>query len=278
MKILILGSEGQIGKFLLDKLENEGHQVRKFDIKLNKKMDLRISKNLFFENSMDECDFVFFLAFDVGGSSYLEKHQDSFNFISNNIRIMENVFSALKLKNKKFIFASSVMAFLNDSTYGELKRIGESYTKALNGISVRLWNIYGLEDDKARFHIISDLISRAINEKRIYLKTDGTETRQFLHGRDCADGFYQIFLNYDTLNESIYHLSSFSWTKISTIAEIIAELAAIKKIEFSELKDEVHRAIQFDPNEKVLSFWKPKIPLKIGIEEIYQTMLKIHHE
>ena len=46
-------------------------------------------------------DFIFFLAFDVGGSRYLKKYQNTFDFISNNMRIMENTFSILKKERKK---------------------------------------------------------------------------------------------------------------------------------------------------------------------------------
>lgn len=274
MKILLLGSEGQIGKFLLEKLLLEKHTVKRFDIKLDQRMDLRVLNNPYFVQCVEDCDFVFFLAFDVGGATYLEKHQDSFEFISNNIRMMNNVFSTLKSINKKFIFASSVIAFNNNSTYGELKRIGESYTKALGGISVRLWNIYGLEDEIEKFHVISDLINRAINEKRIYLNTDGTEARQFLHGRDCAEGFYKIFTEYDKMQEKVYHLSSFSWTKIESVAKIIAGLSSINEIELSESKDEVHHGIQFEPNKTLLSIWQPNISLEEGIKEIYDKMLQ----
>ena len=41
-------------------------------------------------------DFIFFLAFDVGGSRYLKKYQHTFEFVNNNTRIMANTFRLLE--------------------------------------------------------------------------------------------------------------------------------------------------------------------------------------
>ena len=75
--------------------------------------------------------FVFFLAFDVGGSRYLKKYQHTFDFINNNTHLMAQAFDALNKYNKPFVFASSQMSNMSYSPYGVLKRVGELYTKSL---------------------------------------------------------------------------------------------------------------------------------------------------
>ena len=75
--ILILGSSGQIGSHLVNFLKNKKYNVLKFDIERNKKEDLRLSKNSILKNCIIKSDYVFFLAFDVGGSRYLQKYQES---------------------------------------------------------------------------------------------------------------------------------------------------------------------------------------------------------
>ncbi|MHA2010574.1 MAG: NAD-dependent epimerase/dehydratase family protein [Promethearchaeota archaeon] len=87
MKILVLGSDGQVGSSLTEHLKNIGHEVIGFDIFGNPKEDLRI-KNIL-DGMLTNVDFVFFLAFDVGGSTYLAKYQNTYEFISNNIKIMD---------------------------------------------------------------------------------------------------------------------------------------------------------------------------------------------
>ena len=91
MKVLILGSDGLIGRPLTEylRLSNE---VVEFDNYSNPVTDLRVPAIL--DNVLSEIDFVFFLAFDVGGSVYLKKYQDTYEFISNNIKIMNNTFDS----------------------------------------------------------------------------------------------------------------------------------------------------------------------------------------
>ena len=75
MKVTVLGSSGQIGAYLTEYLTKKGHTVTEFDIVKNKKQDLTIIPNQDLESVIRNSDFIFFLAFDVGGSRYLKKYQ-----------------------------------------------------------------------------------------------------------------------------------------------------------------------------------------------------------
>ena len=70
MRIAILGSSGQIGAYLSEYLTKKGHFVRDFDIVNGYHEDMTNIPNPFLRNAIMDCDFVFFLAFDVGGSHY----------------------------------------------------------------------------------------------------------------------------------------------------------------------------------------------------------------
>ena len=78
------------------------------------------------------------------------------------------------------------MSSINNSNYGLLKRLGEKITDSLNGIVVKCWNIYGLESDLEKSHVITDLILKADRTSKIDLITNGEEERQFLHVEDCS--------------------------------------------------------------------------------------------
>ena len=187
-KILVLGSEGQIGSHLIEYIEKKtNYKAIRFDILLRKNNDLRIYNNKNLETKIKSCDFVFFLAFDVGGSKYLKKYQNSFNFLNNNILIMSNTFNLLKKYNKKFIFASSQMSNMDFSSYGVLKKIGEDITKSLNCLYVKFWNVYGVEKDKEKAHVITDFVLMALKDKKIKMLTSGRESREFLYADDCSD-------------------------------------------------------------------------------------------
>ena len=63
-----------------------------FDIAKHHGHDLTQIPNHNLEREVEKADFVFFLAFDVGGSRYLKKYQHTFQFIDNNARLMANTF------------------------------------------------------------------------------------------------------------------------------------------------------------------------------------------
>ena len=66
------------------------------------------------------------------------------------------------------------------SPYGLLKRLGEVYTEILKGLTVKFWNVYGVENDREKSHVITDLIRKGFEEGQFEMMTDGTEERQFL--------------------------------------------------------------------------------------------------
>ena len=160
MKHLVLGSSGQIGAHLVKYLVNQKQQVFEWDI-LNKPFqDLRQAHSPILDSYIEDCDIVHFLAFDVGGAKYLEKYQDSYDFIYNNMAIMTNTFDALRQNKKPFIFASSQMAEMSHSSYGILKLLGEKMTHELGGIVARFWNVYGYEKDLEKAHVIMDIFNQ----------------------------------------------------------------------------------------------------------------------
>jgi len=118
MKISILGSSGQVGAYLTEYLRGKGHTVNEFDVVNGPEQDMTVIPNQNLEDNIKDSDFVFFLAFDVGGSRYLKKYQHTFQFIDNNARLMANAFGLLKKYNKRFVFASSQMSNMSYSPYG----------------------------------------------------------------------------------------------------------------------------------------------------------------
>src|SRR5260221_7723422 len=136
MKQLILGSSGQVGMALANYYKKTGDTVLYFDAANGSGEDLRQPQNPLLLSRMEQADFVHFLAFDVGGSRYLKTYQHQYEFLSNNVRLMQYTFEALKVTEKPFIFASSQMSNMTFSPYGTLKALGESYARALGGLIV----------------------------------------------------------------------------------------------------------------------------------------------
>lgn len=270
--ILILGSAGQIGAYLSDYLRKKTFHVTEYDIATNSHQDLRLVGDIKIDYAIRNSDFVFFLAFDVGGSRYLEKYQNSFNFIDNNVRIMTSVFDILESRKKPFIFASSQMSNMSYSNYGILKALGESYTKSLNGRIVKFWNVYGYEKNPEKYHAITDFILSAKYNRLINMLTDGQEERDFLYATDCCEALEMVMNRYNHFtSDSPLHITSFEWTKIIDVANYIASHYDAEVVP-AERKDLVQKNKRNDPDRFILDYWKPKTSISTGINKIIERI------
>jgi len=279
MKVTILGSSGQIGAYLTEYLRGKGHEVTEFDVVNGEDQDLTKIPNPKLDHDIRLSDFVFFLAFDVGGSRYLKKYQHTFQFIDNNARLMANAFGLLKKYNKRFIFASSQMSNMSYSPYGVLKNVGELYTKSLNGLIVKFWNVYGIEKDHEKSHVITDFIRKGFETGVIDMLTDGQEEREFLYAEDCCEALEAIMENYDDFtSEDNLHITSFHSTKIIDIASMICGQFNLieKRVELqpSEQKDSVQMDKRNKPDTYLMKWWTPKTTIQDGIAKVFNDMRK----
>jgi len=279
MRVTILGSSGQIGAYLTEYLRDKGHEVTEFDKNYSMDHDMTKIPNYQLRHAIKDSDFVFFLAFDVGGSRYLKKYQHTFNFIDNNARMMAGAFEHLAEHGKPFIFASSQMSSMSYSPYGVMKRVGELYTRSLNGLIVKFWNVYGIERDHDKAHVITDFIRKGFETGVIDMMTDGTEQREFLYAEDCCEALERLMLEYDQFtSDSELHITSFRSTTILEIAKIIQGIFKANgktvAVEKAQKKDEVQKDARNEANPFIRKWWKAKTSIEDGIEKIYETMKK----
>jgi len=273
MKYLVLGSAGQTGSALVRYLEHRGHKVWGFDIVNSPDEDLRVVDNEALIDQVSRVDFVMFLAFDVGGSRYLREYQHSFDFISNNAKIMDNTFSVIRRFKTPFVFASSQMSNMTYSPYGALKAVGESYTRALGGLIPRFWNVYGVEHNLQKSHVITDFIIKARSTGTIEMLTDGMEQRQFLHVDDCSECLTFLSERYDEIprNKEL-HVTTFKWHTILDVAEYVAALYPGTRVVPGELGDDVQKNRRNEPDPFILNYWQPKTGLEAGIRKVNEQM------
>ena len=279
MRITILGSSGQIGAYLTEYLTKKGHDVRSFDKNDGDQYDMTKIPNPDLHARISTSEFVFFLAFDVGGSRYLKKYQHTFKFIDNNTRMMANAFKYLEQYKVPFVFASSQMSSMSYSPYGVMKRVGELYTKSLGGLIVKFWNVYGIEKDHEKAHVITDFIRKGFETGVIDMLTDGTEQREFLYAEDCCEALESVMEQYtEHSSDSELHITSFQSTTILEIGKIIQGLfkSQGKKITLNpaQAKDDVQKDARNEANPHIKKWWKPKTSIEDGIEKIYEEMKK----
>ena len=279
MRVLILGSNGQIGAYLTEYLKEKGHDVREFDVSNGEEQDLTVIPNPQLHAAIMTADFVYFLAFDVGGSHYLKKYQHTFGFLDNNTRMMANAFHYLERYKKPFVFASSQMSNMSYSPYGVMKRVGELYTKSLNGLIVKFWNVYGIETDMEKAHVITDFIVKGFETGTIDMMTDGTEQREFLYAEDCCEALETVMDKYsDFTSDNELHITSGVSTSILGIARTIQSLFKTigKEVDISPSpsKDEVQKDARNEPDLYIRKWWEPKTSIEDGIEKVFTEMKK----
>jgi nucleoside-diphosphate-sugar epimerase len=195
---------------------------------------LRIYKNNKLKSLIKKSNFIFFLAFDVGGSKYLKNYQYSYKFLLNNLSIIKNTFEELAISKKKFIFASSQMSNMNYSPYGILKKIGEDVTSSLNCISVKFWNVYGIENDPKKNHVVTDFILKGLKSCVVKMETNGKEQRDFLYADDCCEALEIIMNNFNKFkNKKIIDLHSGKFISIRILANTISKIFLTSGISFA---------------------------------------------
>jgi len=279
MRITVLGSSGQIGAYLSEYLSRKGHIVREFDVINGSHQDMTHIPNTYLRNAIMESDFVFFLAFDVGGSRYLKKYQHTFDFVNNNTRLMANAFGLLEKYDKPFVFASSQMSNMSYSPYGTLKRVGELYTESLGGLIVKFWNVYGIEKDHDKAHVITDFIRKGFEEGDFEMMTDGEEVRQFLYAEDCCEGLEAVMKNYDEFyaNDPL-HITNFDYTSIREVAIIIENEFKLIGKPINIIPGEASDSVQLDKRNEadrfIEKYWSPKTDLETGIAKVFEAMKK----
>ena len=278
-RVLILGSSGQIGAHLTEYLKAKDYDVREFDAVNGEHQDMTEIPNIELHRNIMVADFIFFLAFDVGGSHYLKKYQHTFNFINNNTRVMANAFTLIEKYNKPFVFASSQMSNMSYSPYGVMKRVGELYTKSLGGLIVKFWNVYGIERDMEKAHVITDFIRKGFETGTIDMMTDGTEEREFLYAEDCCEALETLMEQYsDFTSDDELHITSAVSTSILEIAQQIQLYfgGISKEVEIvpSSSKDEVQKDARNIPDTYIRKWWKPKTNITLGIGKVFDEKKK----
>lgn len=259
---LVIGSDGFIGRVFCKYLEDLGEGVVRFDIKRGAEEDGRFATLNF-----DEIDMVYFLAWDVGGAKYLYKEDAQLGQLEWNLKLISNLMPQLGASKKPFLFISSQLAEEYDTVYGVTKRLGEVWTRLLNGVFIRQWNVYGpIEEENIRSHVISDFVHQALTKKEINMLTTGEEKRQFIHIDDVCAAWHMA-LNSNI--KGIHDVTSFEWVKIIDIANMIGELTGAKVN-----PGKIVGSTPITPIKGKIPNWMPKVNFEDGLKKMIDEYSK----
>ena len=185
---------------------------------------------------------------------------------------MSNVFNWLQKLKKPFLFTSTQMSDMSHTVYGNLKLLGERYTESLGGLVVKMWNVYGIEREENKSHVITDFILKAKKNNIIDLITTGEESRQFLYVKDCCEALYILSKNYESISKKEkLHITSFKWHTILEVANIVSSYFNCRYIPGSKI-DRVQNKIRIEPDLHIFNYWEPSTSLEEGIKCIIKEM------
>ena len=249
---LVLGGDGLIGSALAKTLRAKGHAVRSLDLQSG--FDLRKPFDI---EPFENCDRVWFLAWDTGGAKYLEARDQQHEQYKNNAYISLRVFDALARTGKPFLFATSQLAG-TPNAYGTTKLMAWHWSLNLSGKVARLWNVYGWERPTIKSHVITDLVLSGL-KGRVRCMTGGQESRRFLYKSDCVAALTQLFDGPQQTAE----IAAPEWVTIRSVGEEVARQLNVE----TEFGDAKGSECMVDPTEP-LTDWKPKVSLPEGISEV----------
>jgi nucleoside-diphosphate-sugar epimerase len=252
MNELVLGGEGLIGSELIRTLTAQGHKAVSLDLKsgcdLRQPLDLKL---------FEQCDRVWFLAWDTGGAKFLEAEDRQHEQYRNNCELSLRIFDALARTKKPFLFVTSQLAGLPNA-YGTTKLMAWHWASHLGGKVARLWNVYGWEHPDARSHVVTDLVLSGLRG-RVKCMTSGEEKRLFLYKSDCVTALLALF-------DSPLQTAEIAGPQWLSIREVAAEVARQLDVEV-EVGEAKGSEVPIDPTE-LLPNWQPQVSLSDGIARV----------
>lgn len=262
-RTLVLGSEGFVGRPLCRYLESQGEDVIRFDITRGIEEDGRVASL-----DLDTVDFVYFLAWEVGGAKYLYERDAQFAQLDHNLALLSNLMPQLHRGSAKFLFVSSQLAEHTDNVYGVTKRLGEVWTALIDGVRCRLWNVYGEPElPSKRSHVIADFVYQALKHGEIRMLTSGEERRQFIHVDDVCRALHLAQWNQ---SRALHDITSFEWTSVSAVAETVGQLTGAQVIPGNLLG-----STPDTPMKGRLAGWWPRITLEEGLRMTIDSTRKV---
>lgn len=254
-------------------------------------------------------EYIYQLAADMGGAGYVFSGENDSEILQNNARIDLNIArGAQKARVRKVLYASSACIYpktnqtdsanpncseasaypaFPDSEYGWEKLFSERLYMAMArnyGIKVgiaRLHNVYGPYGswndgrEKAPAALCRKVAELLLGQsKSVEIWGDGTYTRSFMYVDDCVDGLRRLM---DSNVGYPLNLGSEEMVTINCLVEVIAEIAGMaflcKDYDLSKPQGVAGRNSDNALIREALK-WEPKIPLRTGLEETFNWILK----
>ncbi len=310
MRILVTGGAGFIGSHLVDKLMDQGHEVKVYD-------NLSSGKLEFIEKHLHDKRFKFVKA-DLLDFETLKKElegmelvyhvaanpdvrlgaQDTRVHFEQNALATYNLLEAMRINDVRDIIFTSTSTVYGEakiiptpedygplipiSLYGASKLAAEAFITAyahtfgMRAVIYRFANIVG---PRSTHGVIYDFIMKLRkNPQELEILGDGTQTKSYLYVEDCVNA---IIFGYENMRSDveIFNIGSEDWINVRKIADIIVEEMGLSHVKYRFTggkrgwKGDVPKMLL--SIEKIKSYgWKPKYNSEESVRLTTQHLLR----
>jgi UDP-glucose 4-epimerase len=272
MRILITGSSGFVGTYLVKKLSKK-HKIIEYDLKEGQ--DVLDSKLL--TQKLKGVDLVIHLAAFISVQESWKKPMD---YVRNNsLGTLSIIDCAIKSSVRKIVFFSSAAVKAKPLTpYAVSKinaeEIAKLYSSQINIIIVRPENIYGLGQKANYGYVIHNFIKAIKSDDAINIYGSGNQSRDFVYIDDVVNVVEKL-VNLEVKSGSVISLGTGRQTRIIDLAKLVMKVMhketdikhMVKRVEprksvadiksLSELKIDAGKFIDLESGIKRLLVAKP---------------------
>jgi nucleoside-diphosphate-sugar epimerase len=301
MKVLVTGGAGFIGRWVVKRLLEDGHEVQVLDNLTNGResnlsdflghplfrefvlgdiQDVSLLERIF-SNKFDIC---YHLAASINVQDSIDNPRGTFD---NDVAGTFNVVEECRKHRTKMVFMSTCMVYdqaagdegINEnhptkpaSPYAGSKIAAENvvlsyyYAYGLPVVVLRPFNTYGpFQKSSGEGGVIAIFIERSLAGQTLNIYGDGTQTRDFLYVEDCAR--FVVTAGYsDKVNGQIFNAGTGRDIAINELALLIAgDTLKIKHVPHIHPQSEIKKLICDCSKAKTLLAWQPYTDLEKGI-------------
>ena len=301
-RIYVAGHRGLVGSAIYRLLKKRGFE--NLITRTHSELELMdaVAVQNFFEETKPE--FVFLAAAKVGGIHANSTYPA--DFIRENLVVQTNVIhESWRNDVEKLMFLGSSCIYpklcpqpISEESLltGELEPTNEAYALAkiagiktcqsynqqygTTFISAMPTNLYGINDNfhPENSHVLPALIRRFHEAKLaeselISIWGTGNPRREFLHSDDLADAVLFLMENYN--DSEIVNVGCGEDQTIRVLAETIREVVGYSgSLEFDSSRPDGTPQKMLDISKIRVLGWTPEIPLKNGLEQVYQWYIE----
>ena len=301
-RIYVAGHRGLVGSAIYRLLKKRGFE--NLITRTHSELELMdaVAVQNFFEETKPE--FVFLAAAKVGGIHANSTYPA--DFIRENLVVQTNVIhESWRNDVEKLMFLGSSCIYpklcpqpISEESLltGELEPTNEAYALAkiagiktcqsynqqygTTFISAMPTNLYGINDNfhPENSHVLPALIQRfheakLADSESISIWGTGNPRREFLHSDDLADAVLFLMENYN--DSEIVNIGCGEDQTIRVLAETIREVVGYSgSLEFDSSRPDGTPQKILDISKIRVLGWTPEIPLKNGLEQVYQWYIE----